>query len=888
MAILTLEDRVERYSRQYHALQNDPQLATDNGMPGKAYFIDDSEVLSIPRDDGDCRYPYGREGFNFWAYTSGYMHGNEGLFSLFLRASEGQEPKIAFFAGLPEKGTGLYSRIPLLAVPRLNDEAELNICRYTVFSRCAAYYITEWADFLAAVRIFVNADHEMIFTILARNRTVKPQQIFLSSFLNPFLAHDIVENAEHRWFREVSIIRPTGSPHELPSFMIKVNEDLSRTQSLSNYGIIRRKIVLGSHCRMTGHQETASRYQYVGGIRGNLNDPSSLKNGGFGREKAVCAFTESGIAGDIIHLEIGADESGRLDTVFGYCFNAPDRERLLERPVDCDRIEGDLSRAEREELAGSHGLSMEIGPANQEWLRPRVWNAFFEHLKKQVEFCSLIKGYVQLATTSLIGIRDIFQALEGLLFWQPEVCRAKILEALGFIFPDGRCPRQYSLPPENGGSPVMDLRPFIDQGAWVIASIITYLRVTGDFGFLDESCGYYEIIDEKAKTVRKSNIQDNVLGHMLRIMDYLISNLDSKTHCLHALYGDWNDALDGLGVSYDPEREYGSGVSVMASLQVYQNLLEMMELLQKIDPEEHAARISRYRATLNSLQAGLLEYAVITNGPQQRIVHGWGDDRRYLVGSFNDPDNQARDSLTANAFWVLSKLYDIDPGIKPAILSAFERLDSKYGLRTFVPHFEMNTPGVGRITKLPPGTAENGAAYIHASAFGIMALFRMGCPEKAWEQLRKSLPFTHQTISGSPFVMPNSYGLNEEKLIDGESMADWQTGSSNVILKTLIRFVFGIEPQFDGVWIQPAVWMPFNSFRFRIMIRTTSLSIRYQNQGGKRRTYRVNGENRGTVYDEVMRLEKLWLANGEFRGTELNIEVIDSSDSDITESHPKR
>ena len=72
------------------------------------------------------------------------------------------------------------------------------------------------------------------------------------------------------------------------------------------------------------------------------------------------------------------------------------------------------------------------------------------------------------------------------------------------------------------------------------------------------------------------------------------------------------------------------------------------------------------------------------------------------------------------------------------------------------------------------------------------------------------------------------------------------------------------------------------------MIRTTSLSIRYQNQGGKRRTYRVNGENRGTVYDEVMRLEKLWLANGEFRGTELNIEVIDSSDSDITESHPKR
>lgn len=75
--------------------------------------------------------------------------------------------------------------------------------------------------------------------------------------------------------------------------------------------------------------------------------------------------------------------------------------------------------------------------------------------------------------------------------------------------------------------------------------------------------------------------------------------------------------------------------------------------------------------------------------------------------------------------------------------------------------------GVGRIPKLPAGTAENGAPYIHASVFGVMALFRMGSPEAAWQELIKSLPMTHDTISVSPYVMPNSYGYNPEKNVDG-------------------------------------------------------------------------------------------------------------------------
>lgn len=49
------------------------------------------------------------------------MHCNEGIFSPFLRAAEGQEPKIAFFAGVPGK-EGKHETISLLSVPIINTD----------------------------------------------------------------------------------------------------------------------------------------------------------------------------------------------------------------------------------------------------------------------------------------------------------------------------------------------------------------------------------------------------------------------------------------------------------------------------------------------------------------------------------------------------------------------------------------------------------------------------------------------------------------------------------------------------------------------------------------------------------------------------------------------
>jgi cellobiose phosphorylase len=123
----------------------------------------------------------------------------------------------------------------------------------------------------------------------------------------------------------------------------------------------------------------------------------------------------------------------------------------------------------------------------------------------------------------------------------------------------------------------------------------------------------------------------------------------------------------------------------------------------------------------------------------------------------------------------------------------------------------------------------------------------------------KIFPFTHKQLSCSPFVMPNSYGDNESLNIAGESMQDWQTGSSNVVFKLLIRFVFGFQPEYDGFFIQPSAWLPFEDYQLKMVYKKSILHIRYTNRHTGRRRFRVNHKLFEPIYDEGMGNDKLWI-----------------------------
>jgi len=848
-------------------------------LPGQTAFLSDGRVLCKERNRGDSRYPYGHDGLNFWVNASGYMHGNLGLFFMFLPSLEDQEPPIAFFAGSRTPGAQSFRPLSLLPTPFLAEDNSPGILRYTVIGHDAVFFVAQGDDLLTAVRVFVDQSRpetaRIHFSSLVCNESGQPLEIFTSAYMNPFCRHQFAPTNEDRWFKQIQVadVPPAkrrgdanAECYPLAPFVVTTNEDISRFQSISNFATIRR--VLRAQSYRSGAalpleprngaalhddrisnkraiqfetQECTARLHYTGSPRRQLATASFLRHGRFERDPKLTVFNDTAVAGDLIRMTLPADVAIRAD----YVFTVPrgPKSLALERdcPIDCIAVDQAMKTV-RDRQVRQGDFSMAVGESGSDAFDSKTFNAFLPFLKKQVAICAQLKGYMHPSPNSLIGFRDVFQAIEGHLFDHPRQARDKILEAMDYVLADGRCPRQYSLP-VNGVVGRADLREFIDQGAWVISAIHTYLAVTGDATLLKALAQFHRLDPMDGAAIQPTGEQSTVLDHLLRIVDYLARHRDPETGLVLAMYGDWNDALDGLGMPSDPRALFGTGVSVMTSLQLYANCAELIDILTHFAPGEHEDEIERLRRLSEQLREGLLRYAVVSRNGERRVVHGWGDQRRYFVGSFCDSDHLARDGLTSNAFWILCGLLDVEPSMRDDLLAAFERLDSPLGMRTFAPGFAADAPGVGRITRLPEGAAENGAVYIHATAFAIDALFRVGRARQAWRQIEKILPFSahHVDPSHSPFVMPNSYVDNAELNLTGQSMNDWQTGCSNVLMKTLIRRVAGFDPRMDVLRVAPAAWLPFESLEFTGRYQGRRVRITIHHAKVDQLTFHVNG-----------------------------------------------
>ena len=846
------QTKVKEILADIRALEKNEKLKAERKLPSDCYFLSSDTILSYRRDDGDARYPYAYDGLTLWAYASGNVKMEESVFNVFLPVFEAKEPYLAFFAG--QKISEGYFPISLLGPAK--QVFEKDVKRYTVFTPQAVYYFTETTEFVSTVRMLVDDKKLLRMSVYLENKTEKPLETYLSAYVNFFMMQSSGESLETKWYKNSSVTDY--------GYLFNTTEYWGKGQTFAHYGALSRSSVDGFIDKTTSHSV------YTGSMHNQLSCSTSLVNGKFARQKDYTEFTETAVAGDIIPLTLGAGESFTVSYTASF---GDDKEKVVavstankETETIDEYVEKsiafDQAKPKEEALP-----KIVFGDIKEKNIQADSFNYFLENVLRQVEFVSRAKNYAG----TLIGIRDIFQQVEASLMWIPEYSRNKIIEALNYIGDDGRAPRQYSYPGAKGTLPRMDLRPYIDQGVWIISTIYTYLTFTNDYSILDEECGYYKLEGYK---VSFSDERDTVLEHMLRITDYLLSKIAPDTGCLRALYGDWNDALDGLGWSDDPSKDFGNGVSVMATLQLYKNLDEMSKILEKTG--KYVERIPTFKNYRESIQKGLQKYAIEKgeNG-DRKIVHGWGDNLRYKIASYCDNDGMNRDGLTSNAFWILCNAIDWDRSLVKDILNAYDRLDSKYGLKTFEPYFAEDNKEVGRITKLPKGTAENGATYIHATLFGILSLFEIGESEKAWEQLYKILPITHEYISTTPFIMSNSYLYNEERGFDGESMSDWFTGSGCVLVKALIWNIFGIYPDLNGLTLRPANYFPTKEASIRMQVKGADLSLVYKNNGNGKRQYFVNGTEKTAVYDEKSKTFTIYFTNEELKAGAIDVLVTD-------------
>ncbi len=797
----------------------------ENTLPNNSYFLSEDEILCYPNENGDSRYPYHKDGLVLFAHSDGYLDCIEGAFNLFKCANYNEDTPIAFFAG--EKCDGGFFPYSITGAAR--QLFEPNTVRYTVFTPICVYYITETEGVVYVVKAFVNDQKHLRFSVGAVNLS-EEKEIYLCAYFEPTLRDHPYED----FFKRMT---KYGCRFDNGGYIIKTRY----TNVDYNY--------LAVNVSLNGEPKnrffTTAKGDVLGIKGSNLTNATALKNGCFKKQTAKTNTTDFPIVADMVHVTLSANSFAELNYQLLFTQKEEAALEFVNKKIDYREEENYLEEKRKSENLCFQNAKINFNGWHNDKLHSNVVNSFLQYVKRQVSFCALSKNYAG----PNLGIRDVFQQLESSLLWDPVSSRKQIVKVMNYILEDGRPPRQIAFPINENTIPKMDLRPFIDQGFWIISTLYTYLSFTDDYSILDEICGYFKV-DKTYGPVRFTDQKDSVLRHLIRITDFLVSNIDAETNCIHALFGDWNDALDGLGRTKDKTKEFGNGVSVMATLQLYLALGQMSEILTHSGYDTEL--INRYKNIQKLVLNGIKENAIVKdeNG-KSRIVHGWGEDMSYYVGSFNDYDAKSRISLTANAFYAISGLSEAIPEIKTDIAENIISLDSKYGLKTFDEAFIGFAEEIGRLSTITPGTYENACAYVHAGTFGAMALFMMGYSKEAWSALEKAMVISHENATMSTFVMPNSYCSDNDYGFDGESMGDWYTGSGTVLIKNIIKCAFGIEPNLQGLKLLPAKYFPSKKAEISLKLKGFNVTVKYQNLNSENRKITLNGKELPLEFDSL-------------------------------------
>ena len=406
----------------------------------------------------------------------------------------------------------------------------------------------------------------------------------------------------------------------------------------------------------------------------------------------------------------------------------------------------------------------------------------------------------------VFGYRDVFQDAWGHLLVNPNDSKKYILEALGYMYEDGRCPRQY-----DRFSDLHDTRDFMDSPTWIPYTVCGYIKETGDFSLIDTEVGYFN-----------SKKKDTVLDHILLSLDYLY-NSRGKIGLVLMRDGDWLDGLTGIN-------KYGEATTVWGTIAAFnaQNLIA--ELCEKIGKNDIA----------NMLKERSAEYKQIVN------TVGW--DGNWYIYAFIDDEpifshkcHEGKIHLNPQSWALFSGICDDEERIKKIYRSISIYLDTMYGPHLFAPAFTKYGEKSGRLQGLKPGTGGNEGIYLHGSAFKVAADCAIGNYDGAYDLLSRILPGHYDSCdsrrTSEPYCVGNNY-YGAVHPCHGMNCYTWFTATPAWLIHCGFEYLLGVKADYDGVRIEPHNITDWDEFKVDKFVQGTYYNIKFK-----------KGEDKGIFVD---------------------------------------
>ena len=527
-----------------------------------------------------------------------------------------------------------------------------------------------------------------------------------------------------------------------------------------------------------------------------------------------------------IHLKLKANES--YDVIFGLAY--------VEVPFDKKFVKLNVINKEpAKQLIGKYNSNrkfddgmktlktfwndllsgFEVKTENEKVDRMvNIWNAY----QCMVTFnMSRSASYYESGIGRGMGFRDSCQDLLGFVHMIPERARERILDIAATQKKDGGAYHQYQPLTKKGNSDIGG--GFNDDPLWLIACVDAYIRETGDWNILKVKVDFDNNPDDA----------DTLLEHLRRSFNYTLNNLGP--HKLPLIgRADWNDCLNLncfskypgesfqiTGPSEGPVAEsvFIAGMFVKYG-KAYANILKHLGINTEAEKAEKAVAD--------------MEKAVLKDGWDGNWFLRAYDAKGKKVGSKSNDEGQIY--IEPQGMCVMAGIGVKTGEAQKALDSVKKRLETKYGIVILNPAYTSYRLNLGEISSYPPGYKENAGIFCHNNPWVIFAETVMGHGNRAFDLYKKTCPTFLEDISEIHRTEPYVYCqmvAGKDAPTFGEGKNSWLTGTAAWTFTVLTQGILGIQPDYDGLRIDPCIPSRVKEYKVNRLYRGTMYHITVSN-----------------------------------------------------------
>ncbi|MCB9015967.1 MAG: glycosyl transferase [Lentimicrobiaceae bacterium] len=539
------------------------------------------------------------------------------------------------------------------------------------------------------------------------------------------------------------------------------------------------------------------RETFLGAYNG-FDNPEMVRNGSCGHS---VAHGWSPVASHFIEMELEPGETKEYVFVLGYVENNNDEKFSAPNVINKTKARQMISQFETSEQVETALKQLRdswttlLGTFNvksgDEKL-DRMVNIWNQYQSMITYYFSRSTSYFESGIGRGMGFRDSNQDIIGMVHLAPELARQRIIDLASTQLEDGSAYHQYQPLTKKGNHEVGG--NFNDDPLWLILSVSAYLKETGDWSLLDYHAPF-----------NNNGNESSIFEHIKRSFYHVVNNLGPHNLPLIGR-ADWNDCLNLNCFSETPGESFQTtnnkiGKTAESVMIAGMFVLYGKEYVRICQLTGRSAEATEAQHHINNMKSAIDAY-------------GWDGEwflRAYdyygnKVGSKENDEGQI--FIESQGFCIMAGIGIEDGRAKQALKSVEDRLATPYGIVLLNPAYTKYHLNLGEITTYPPGYKENAGIFCHNNPWIIIAETLVGNGDKAFDYYKRITPAYLEDISELHKTEPYVYSqmiAGKDSAKPGEAKNSWLTGTAAWNLYTVSQYILGIQPDYDGLSVNPCI-----------------------------------------------------------------------------------